>query len=386
MSKGLVLTGGGARGAYQAGVLRAVAELSGPGPLPFDVVTGTSAGSINGMYLACRAEDFPAAAQGLWALWESLGPESVYRTDTPSLLKNGAGWLSDLGLGNWTGKSQGKALLDTSPLRELLGRVLDLDAAHAHVQAGRLSGIAVSTTRFDTGLGVTFYDAAPPVAPWARRTRVGQPTTLTLDHVVASAAIPLFFPATRIDGVWYGDGGVRMQSPLSPAIHLGARRILIIGVQRAPGRPPRADPPYPSKADTAGLLLDALFMDALDADVERAERINRTLSMLPDQGYGPPGTLRPLGLLAFQPTRDLGTIGNHALAYFPYLLRHLLRGLGASDDEGWNLVSYLAFISSYTRQLLDAGYADGMARRTEIEAFLAAGDPEPDLRARTVEG
>lgn len=386
MSKGLVLTGGGARGAYQAGVLRAVAELYGPGPLPFQVVTGTSAGSINGMYLASRADDFRAATEGLWALWASLGPESVYRTDAPSLLKNGVGWLGDLGFGTWTGGTRARALLDTAPLRALLGPAIDLDAAHAHVQAGRLSGIAVSTTRYDTGLGVTFYDAGVPVTPWARRTRVGQPARLTLDHVLASAAIPLFFPAVRIDGAWYGDGGVRMQSPLSPAIHLGARRILIVGVQRAPGHPPRPDPPYPSKADTGGLLLDALFMDALDADVERAERINRTLAMLPDRGYGQQGTLRPLALLAFQPTRDLGGIGNRALADFPGLLRHLLRGLGASDEEGWNLVSYLAFIHTYTRQLLAAGHADALARRAEIEAFLAAGDPAPDHPAPVLAG
>lgn len=378
MSNGLVLTGGGARGAYQAGVLRAVAEIQGPGPMPFRVVAGTSAGSINAVYLAGRAEDFQAATTGLWKVWADIRPDSVFRTDAGALTKIGASWLTDLGLGAWMGSGHGRSLLDTAPLRATLEGVLDVEAARRNVTRGVLTGLAVSATRYDTGLGVTFYDANPKVDPWHRRTRAAEPARVGLDHVLASSAIPIFFPATRVDGVWYGDGGVRMQSPLSPAIHLGARRILAIGVQKAAGRPARGGSAYPSKAETAGLLLDALFMDALDADVERCERINRTLALLPDRGFSKESPLHPVATLAFQPTRDLGTIGTHTLDSFPYVLRHLLRGLGANDAEGWELVSYLAFDGLYTRELLDAGYADGMQRRAEIEAFLAGGDPAPD--------
>jgi NTE family protein len=370
MSNGLVLTGGGARGAYQAGVLRAVGDLHGHGPLPFKVVTGTSSGSINGAYLAGKAEDFQAATAGLWALWEAISLDKVYRTDAATMVKVGAGWLANLSLGGWMGSGHPQSLLDTTPLRTLLTKALDLERAQCNIASGMLNALAVSTTRLDTGLGVTFYDANPEVLPWVRRTRTSEQAHITLDHVVASAAIPIFFPATSIAGVWYGDGGVRMHSPLSPAIHLGARRILAIGVQRAAGRPALVPAPYPSTADMVGLLLDALFMDALDADIERAERINRTLALFPSESSGAQSPLRQLNLLTFQPTRDLGRLGDHPLSQFPYALRHLLRGLGASDEEGWNLLSYLAFEPSYIQQLLSAGYSDGMARKAEILSFL----------------
>ena len=374
MSNGLVLTGGGARGADQAGVLRAVGELHGRRPLPFQVISGTSAGSINGTYLAGRAEDFEEATAGLWALWESITLDKVYKTDTATMVKVGAGWIANLGLGGWMGSGHPQSLLDTAPLRALLTAALDVENARCNIASGVLHGLAVSTTRLDTGLGVTFYDANPEILPWVRRTRTSEQAHITLDHVMASAAIPIFFPATSIEGLWYSDGGVRMHSPLSPAIHLGAKHILAIGVQRTAGRPAVLPAPYPSTAHMVGLLLDALFMDALDADIERAERINRTLALLIPNTAATQSPLHPLTLLTFQPTRDLGRLGDHPLTQFPYVLRHLLRGLGATDEEGWSLLSYLAFEPSYIKQLLSAGYSDGMARKAEILAFLKAAE------------
>lgn len=368
MVRGLVLTGGGARGAYQAGVLEAVAEIAGPGPMPFDVLCGTSAGAINAAFLAARADDFRGATRDLARLWAGLRFQDVFRTDAVTLTRTGFDWLADLGLGG-LGGGRGRALLDTAPLRSLLERELGLHAVPGHVAAGRLRGLAVTATSYDSGYGITFIDGAPNVAPWERRTRRAVRARIGPEHVLASAAIPVFFPAVAVDGEWYGDGGVRVTTPLSPAIHLGAERIFAVGVTSrlrpaAPG--PR---PYPSKAQVASVLLDAMFMDALDGDVERVERINRTLALLPAPARA--GTpLRHVDVLPVQPSVDLGEIGRGVLRSFPVVLRHLLAGLGVTDQEGWELVSYLAFDRDYTEPVRARGHADGMAHRTAVEALL----------------
>lgn len=370
MPTGLVLTGGGARGAWQAGVLAAIAEWRDRPTLPFPLLSGTSAGSINAAYLAARADDFPAAGRGLVRMWSELRPNRVFRTDTASMAKIGASWLADLGLGGVFGSGRGKALLDTTPLRGLLGEVFDAEATRRHLASGALDGLAFSATRYDTGMGMAFYAARRQVAPWERRTRLSMATRLEVEHALASSAIPIFFPAVFVENAWYGDGCVRMHTPLSPAIHLGATHLLALGVQHPPGTSRVRADSYPSKAQTAGLLLDALFMDALDADVERATRINRTLSLLGEQARSAASPLRPLDVLLLQPSQDLGGLGRDALSELPAFLRHMLKGLGASAEEGWELVSYLAFDPAYTRPLIDAGRADAEARKDEILAFL----------------
>jgi len=373
---GLVLTGGGARGAYQAGAVLAISEIVPGHALPFPILAGSSAGSINVAYLGSRADDFPQAARDLADLWTSLEPSKVFKTDAVTLAKTGVGWIEDLGFGGWIGTGRGKSLLDTAPLRELLHAQFDAAALAHHVRAGRVRGAGITATNYESGLAVTFFEGDASIAPWNRVTRVGLRAAIDFRHVLASSAIPVFFPAVEIDGDWYADGSVRLSTPLSPAIHMGAERIVAIAVrheaERAAGSAPREPVGYPTLADTGGVLLNALLLDALESDVERTRRINLTLSLLaPEVRASQRTQLRNVDVLALRPSVDLGSLVMKTLERFPLVVRHLFRGLGASDVAGWDLLSYLAFDVAYTTRLLELGYEDTMVRADEIRAFLA---------------
>jgi NTE family protein len=375
---GLVLTGGGARAAYQVGVLRAIAALVRDKQSPFDVFAGVSAGAINAVSLAAGADEFQVAASRLTDIWHGLSPENVYRTDFRGLVGIGSRWVKDLSSGGMLGTSRINYLLDTAPLRHLLSETLPLSRLARHFRSGALRGVAVSTTSYATGLAVTFFDGAKGVQPWFRSTRIGVRQRLRLPHVLASSAIPIFFPPVNIRGLFYGDGCVRMHAPLSPAIHLGADRLVAIGVQSAPpvelpfdrARAPRREWLPPS--EIAGVLLNAVFLDALEADVERLERINRTVAFIPPEQRGTPSQpLRAIPTLVLRPSQDLGTLAADQYARFPRMLRYLLKGIGATGETGSDLLSYLAFEPEYVGRLIDLGHADTMRRRAEIEAFLA---------------
>lgn len=372
---GLVLTGGGARAAYQVGALRAIASVAG-GACPFDVVAGVSAGAINSTAVAVAGDDFGGGVARLASIWRSLTPERVYRTDLPNLAGIASGWLRRLGGGGCLGATDVNALLDTSPLRALLRRTLDVGRVRAHVASGRLRGAAVTATGYESGTAISFYDACDEVQPWVRTARRGQRAVLTVDHVLASAAIPIFFPPVVVDHRAYGDGCIRLTAPLSPAIHLGAERVLAIGIRaadppvRAPEPVPAARPPSP--AEIGGVLLDAVFLDSLDADAERLQRINATLASLaptPPEPARP--RLRPIPLLVLRPSVDLGELASERYHELPAVLRYLLAGIGADGRHGWNLASYLAFEPAYVAALIELGHRDTLARRAELEAFLA---------------
>jgi NTE family protein len=379
MNVGLVLSGGGARAAYQVGVLRALVEILGaPENTPFSIVTGLSAGAVNCAAIAAGADDFTHAVRHLTDTWTSLTPDAVYHTDAPRLTTLGFRWLKDLTTGGVLGASRAHYLLDTAPLRTLLANEIDLRRLRAHFDAGRLRGVALSATNYLTGTTVTFYDGVPGLTPWARYNRIAVREPLTIDHVMASTAIPIFFPPISIDGRMFGDGGIRMTAPLSPAIHLGADKVLVIGVRyfRTPentlalNRDTRAD--GVSIAQIGGVLLNALFLDSLDNDLERLQRINRTLSLIPEQVRAThPDALRAVPALVLRPSRDLGRLAADQYEKFPAMLRHLLRGIGATGDSGWDLLSYVAFQPEYIGKLIDLGFADTLAHRLEIEAFFA---------------
>lgn len=371
---GIVLTGGGARGAYQAGALLALAEITGAKELPFPVLAGSSAGSINCTYLASRADDFAQATRDLADFWTTLEPSQVFRTDAPTLAKTAAEWLADLSLGAWIGTGRGRALLDTKPLAALIEARLDTESIERHIQLGRVHGVAVTATNYDSGLAVTFFQGHEYLVPWNRITRVAVRAKLGVQHVLASSAIPIFFPAVEIDGDWYADGCIRLATPLSPAIRMGAQRIVAIATRHAAtAQPPSAARhPYPTAAEAVGVLLDALFVDALETDVERALRINHTLSFVPeDVRASHVIPLRQVDLLVLRPSQDLGSLVLTTIDHFPATVRHLFRGLGASDVAGWDLLSYLAFEGSYATRLLDLGFDDTVARADEIRRFLA---------------
>jgi NTE family protein len=377
----LVLVGGGARGAYQAGVLQGIAEILaepfGNRPL-FDVLSGISAGAINAAYLASRADRMADAMSGLAELWSLLEIESVMRTDPISLSSIGGRWLRDLAFGGLLPSTvRSNHLLDTAPLRELVAANIDFPAIGRHIQSGRLHGFAVSATSYTTGTAVTFFDAHESVEPWTRSSRLGLHTRIRLDHVLASAAIPFLFRPVFVEGAFFGDGGIRMSTPLSPAIHLGADKIVAISV-----RHPRSDESTAqlnreaqerevSTADIAGVLLNAAFMNALDGDAERMMRINQTIELIDERRRAEhPYGLRSIPLLVIRPSIDLGSLASDQFRRLPASLRYVTRGLGASDDRGADFLSYLAFDPTYTRPLLELGRSDALAQRNEIEAFF----------------
>jgi NTE family protein len=384
---GLVLTGGGARSAYQVGALRALAEISGPGPLPFGVLAGISAGAINGAAIAAGAEDFARAVARLAETWAALTPDRVYRTGALKLASIGSRWIRDLSGGGLLGRSGINYLLDPAPLRELVEATIPFGRMRRHLRSGRLRGVAVSATNYHTGAGVTFFEGAADIEPWVRSTRVGQRARIGADHVMASAAIPVFFPPVKIDRMFYGDGCVRMNHPLSPAIHLGARRILAISVRYV--RPPEETARREARdrvealplSEIAGVLLNAVFLDSVDSDLERLERINKTLALIPRERLNPRDVdLRVVPALVLRPSVDLGKMAADEYVRFPGMLRFLLKGIGATGNAGEDLLSYLAFEPIYLQRVMDLGYADTLARRAEIEEFLTG--ERPRARAR----
>jgi NTE family protein len=381
---GLVLTGGGARAAYQVGALLAIADMrTGSIASPFRIFAGVSAGAINATSIAAGADEFKIASARLADIWRSLSPDRVYRTDAAGLLSIGSRWIKDLSAGGVLGSSKINYLLDTAPLGELLRETLPIARLSHLFRAGQLRGVAVSTTSYATGQAVTFFDGSRDVQPWFRRTRIGVRERLRLPHVLASAAIPIFFPPVRIKGVFYGDGCVRMNAPLSPAIHLGADRIVAIGVQNIPSvdLPPErartASREYLPPSEIAGVLLNAVFLDSLESDVERLERVNHTIQFIPPEQRGTmQQPLRSVPTLVLRPTQDLGALAADQYFRFPRMLRYLLKGIGATGETGSDLLSYLAFEPEYVNRLMDLGYADTMRRRVEVEAFL-----EPEASA-----
>jgi NTE family protein len=370
---GLVLTGGGARAAYQVGALRALVELFGNGPLPFPVVCGVSAGAINGSSLAAGADDFPAAVKHLTDTWLSLTPEHVYRTDALSLVSIGSGWFRGLTAGGTQPPRRYNHLLDTAPLRELLGREIRFDAIRENVERGLVRGVAVSATNYETGTSVTFFDGAASLNPWARSRRMGVRTPITLDQVMASASIPIFFPPVQVGGSWYGDGGVRLTAPMSPALHLGADRVLVIGIRHPRTAEETLEINAAAQRDDLplsqilGVLMNAVFLDSLEPDIERVERVTEMLDRIqrPADSH-----LRPVHILLLQPSQDLASLAADQVMRFPRTLRFLLKGLGVSQNGGADLLSYLAFEQQYIERLVTLGYEDTRARFDEIREFV----------------
>lgn len=381
MNLGLVLTGGGARAAYQVGVVQALAEITHSPASPFNVITGVSAGAINGAYLMSRADNFKLAAQGLWDLWANLETEKIYRTDPGSIATLGSKWLQTVGMGGLFAPKRANHLLSTEPLRNLLKNELQLERLPQLFKSGVLRGVSVSATNYLTGTAISFFDGASEIEPWYRSTRIGVRATLTAEHVMASSAIPVFFPPANLDGALYGDGCIRLTSPMSPAIHLGSDRIIAVGIRYYRSLDQTIELNRTMKrndlsiAEIGGVLLNAVFLDSLETDLERLERINTTLSIMSDEQRAKlPTQLKQIPILALRPSQDLGQLAKGTLKEFPGLIRFLLRGVGAKEDKGWDLLSYLAFEKAYTRQLIALGYDDTIRKKELLLEFLY-GDP-----------
>lgn len=370
---GLILAGGGARAAYQVGVLKAIAELLPQGaPNPFPVLCGTSAGAINAATLAIYAKNFHEGVRRLNLVWRNFHIEQVVRADALGILKTGLHWLAALLLGG-LGKRNPRALFDPTPLRALLEQHLPCEKIEEAIDAGVLRALSVTCSGYSSGESVSFFQGLSSIAPWKRARRSGCGVTITIDHLMASSAIPFLLPAVRIHREYFGDGTMRQNAPISPALHLGADRVLVIGVrQEQQGYTPRpSTTEYPSLAQIAGHVLNSIFLDSLDADLERLQRINKTLSLISAERLREGGVmLRHIEVLVIAPSQDLEKIAAKHVHHLPRPVRYLLRGIGAFDRHGTNLVSYLLFERPYTRELISLGYADAMQRRKAIRDFL----------------
>ena len=372
----LVLSGGGARGAYQVGVLRGMLELglSNTPDHRFEILVGSSAGAINASLLAAFADDYQEGVGRLESVWGSLEPRQVFRTDLRSLGGIGAAWIRDLSFGGLLRRVAPKSLLDTAPLRTLLTDRVPFERIGRHVETGHLRALAVPATDLYTANGVVFLEAAPEVPLWKRGRWTVERTSIRTPHVLASAAIPVFFPSVEIGGRHLGDGSVRNTAPLSPAINLGADRIVAVGVRQTPSTsiPPEAGKP-PSIAQVAGSLLDAVLLDAVAIDVEHGERVNASVLACPrplDHSDAQP--FRLVDILWISPTRPFHDIAREFASHIPAVVRYLMRGLG-SDEETTDLASYLLFDGAFCRRLMEIGREDVLERREEIRGFLTGG-------------
>jgi NTE family protein len=373
--KALVLPGAGARGAYQIGVLKAVARLLPERePNPFQVICGTSAGAINAAVLAGHAANFERAVADMEQVWANFAASQIYRSDDWTMLKTGLHWLTAAVFGG-LGVRNPASFLDNAPLRELLVQNVRFDGIRRAIAQGHLDAIAVTASAYATARSVTFFEARSEQASWTRVRRIGRATRLNVDHLMASSAVPFVFPPVQIGGEFYGDGSMRHRAPLSPAIHLGADRMLVVGVrdERPDAEPPvGATPERPTFAHLAGYMLDTLFLDGLYTDLERLSRTNRILEQLGGTAKlgGSLASLRPLHTLVIVPRQDLRSVAAEHVHELPRGVRVLLRGLGARSNSGMQLVSYLLFESGFTRALIDMGYRDAMEMEDELRAFL----------------
>ncbi|OLU34780.1 patatin-like phospholipase family protein [Pseudomonas sp. PA27(2017)] len=374
---GLILSGGGARAAYQVGVLSAIAELlpEESSHNPFPVIVGTSAGAINAVSLACGALHFREAVKRLSSVWRSFHTDQVYRSDWPGVLRQASRFIGHSMLG--LGKQVPVALLDSSPLAKLLERELDFSGIAAAVRHRQLRAVAVTAFGYESAQAVTFYQGRAAIDPWFRHRRVGVPTRLALPHLLASTAIPLIFEPVKINREYFGDGAVRQMAPISPALHLGATKVLVVGVSGNPvgnqaGGAPAPVPGgvQPSLAQIAGHMLNSTFIDNVESDIELLERLNQLGRLVPAEQRSRTYGLTPVEVLVISPSQPLDVIAARHRREMPAALRLFLRGPGATRDGGGGVLSYLLFEPGYCSELIELGYQDAIAKKAQIQAFL----------------
>jgi len=364
----LILPGGGARGAYQVGVLKAIHEVVADESNPFPVICGTSAGAINAAVLASHAHEFAVGVERLERFWRSMYCARVYRTDAWTVFKSGMRFALTL-LSAGLIKTDPRSFLDNMPLRRFLQKTLQLEGIQVALAQNALRGVAITASGYSSASATSYFQAQESVDEWQRTRRKGVATTLNVHHLLASASLPILFPAERIGNEYFGDGGMRMVAPLSPAIHLGASKIMVIGTRdEKPDLPPESPADYPSAGEIGGYLMDTIFMDTLNADLARMRRINKTLALVPEDKREQTGMVN-INSLVIKPSKDLRHVTKAHVRDIPMSVQILLRTLGGWGRD-WRMASYLLFESAYCGELIDLGYEDGMNAAQDIIDFL----------------
>lgn len=366
----VVLNGGGARACYQAGALRALYEIIKKDQNLFDIITGNSAGAINASFLASSARDWGTATQYLSDFWKRIYPENVFDMGHFTVKKIGTNWLKDSLFNAPSRDTMFNSILNTAPLKKLLIREIDFPEIRLLIQSKLLSSIALSATNYYSGASVVFFDGDKDIKEWAKPERFSKREEITIDHVMASSAIPLFFPPAQIKQSYYGDGCIRQNTPLSPAIHLGASKIIAIGIKDARQTKQTMEltlhsNPVPQLSQISGVMMDAIFLDSMDADLERVEKMNILVRIMGDRS-----PKKYIPTLSLNPSKDLGAMTEKLEETMPTFLRYFLKSVGISGKYGLDLLSYLAFDSSYTKEVVELGYEDTMKRKIEILSFV----------------
>ncbi|MDL3983915.1 patatin-like phospholipase family protein [Shewanella xiamenensis] len=368
-STALVLGGGGARAAYQVGVLKALVQLYPRNHgIPFKIICGTSAGAINGTSIATHASCFHLGVKKLEWVWRHFETRKVYRATLPSVLKH----LSKMalkGLQDDKVNTDAGSLLDNEPLRHLLNELIDFKRIDRNIRNGALTALSVDTSCYNNSRSVTFFQAARDIENWTRARRSGERRMLNTEHLLASSAIPMVFPSIKLNQAYYGDGSVHQLAPLSSPIHLGANKLLVINLDSPHKHFPMELEYHPKTATIAGHLLDTIFSDTLNSDLERLERINHTLSLIPEESRAQLA-LHPIKTLVIKPSEDLSKIAARFYDDMPWAIKTLLGFFGIDRQSDSSIVSYLLFEKSYTSALIDLGYQDGMAHLDELKAFF----------------
>ncbi len=370
---GLVMMGGGARAAYQVGVLKGVAELVKKGePSPFKIISGISAGAINATALASASHNYQKAVFRLLTIWGNFHCDQIFRTSPGGIIKTGMHWLLGMMLASFA-KNKPMYLLDREPLNELLTNYLHTKGIQRNIDNGHLHAVSVSASGYSSGQNVTFYQGNPSIKSWKRSRRIGCREKISVAHLMASSAIPFIFKPEKVNREFFGDGSIRLIAPLSAPLHLGSDRLMIIGNRKEDEEVEQriCQQNTPSFADIASHVLNSIFLDSLEADLERLMRINNTVSKIPEQTIEEHGIpLRNVDTLLISPSEDIGKLAAPYAKDMPASIRMLLRGIGAMRTEGSSLMSYLLFEKGYCRDLIELGFEDSIAKKDEIKEFL----------------
>mgnify|MGYP000135603145 CR=1 FL=1 len=371
-----MLSGGGARAAYQVGVLKALAELTPESePYPFKIICGTSAGAVNALLLATHPGPFKEAVERLCDLWMDLTVDDIYRSNWGSLLGNMVTITRSL-FNHGVARRKPLALLDNTPLRQLVTERIPFGNIQRNIDEGRLRAVCVNAMSYSQGESVSFFQGSEDLSEWRRFRRCGERSHLSVDHLMASAAIPTLFPTVKIGDEYFGDGAVRQLAPISPALHLGASRVFVVGVSdnRSPvhwGKRRQVAKHSPSIAQIAGQLFNAAFIDSLEGDLEHLDRVNLLLDAVPEKGLAELSPLRSVEFAVIEPSQSLDRLAGRKVRYLPPALRWLFRSTGATTSGGGaSAASYLLFEKPYLGELVELGYQDAMWERDKLREFM----------------